>query len=85
MGLWLVKVVFMALLAVGLAIAGVITAVSAAAAQTLSRESASIVVSAHPEGTGRGVAWLIIGLALIAAALVTAGAVVTRRVSVTRS
>ena len=85
MGLWLVKVVFLALLAVGLAIAGVITAVSAAAAQTLSRESASIVVSAHPEGPGRGVAWLIIGLALIAGALVTAGAVVTRRVSVTRS
>jgi len=85
MGLWLVKVVFMALLAVGLAIAGVMTAVSAAAAHTLSPESASIVVSAHPEGHGRGVAWLIIGLGLIAAALVTAGAAVTRRVSVTRS
>jgi hypothetical protein len=85
MGLWLVKVVFMALLAVGLAIAGVITAVSAAAAQSLTRGSASVVAAAQPEGAGRGAAWLIIGLGLIAAALVTAGAVVTRRVSVTRS
>jgi hypothetical protein len=84
MGLWLVKVVFMALVAVTLAIAGVVMAVSAAAAQSLTRES-SIVVAARPEGTGSGAAWLIIGLALIATALVTAGAVVTRRVSVTRS
>ncbi len=85
MGLWLVKVVFMALVAVTLAIAGVVMAVSAAAAQSLTRGSASVVVAARPESTGSGAAWLIIGLALIATALVTAGAVVTRRVSVTRS